>query len=127
MIACLFAMYVEEFWVSRINTGMRGRMIRWQVCSLCPVLVPRLIVYKPIFIACVDIKVADCEVFVFVDEVMLSFSTTSIAALLMVFFSLFFATTGIIGCTPSSVPSVGVGEGAVPTLTVKSGFHNIKC
>ena len=73
-------------------------------------------VYKPIFMAWVDIKVADCEVAVALDEVMLSLSTASIALFFNVFFSFFLALAGTIGCTPSSVASVGVGEGAEPTL-----------
>ena len=74
-------------------------------------------VYKPIFMAWVDIKVADCDVAVALDEVMLiSLSTVSIALFFNVFFSLFLALVRTIGCTPSSVASVGVGERAEPTL-----------
>ena len=39
----LLLMYVEAFCMSKMKTGMRGRMTRWQVCSLCPVAVPKLI------------------------------------------------------------------------------------
>ena len=78
--------------------------------------VPKLMVYKPIFMAWVDIKVADCDVAVALDEVMLSLSTASIALSFNVFFSPFLALAGTIGCTSSSVASVGVGEGAEPTL-----------
>ena len=90
---CLLVMYVEEFWVRRMKTGMRGRMMRWQVCSLWPVLVPRLIVYSPIFMAWVDMSVADWEVFVAVEELMLSLSIASLYFFLIVFF---FATVGTI-------------------------------
>ena len=79
-------------------------------------------VYKPIFMAWVDIKVADCDVAVALDEVMLSLSTASIALSFNVFFSLFLALAGTIGCTSSSVASVGVGEGAEPTLGVNPIF-----
>ena len=85
-MARLFVMYVDEFWVSRMKTGMRGRIMRWQVWSLCPVLVPRLMVYSPIFMACVDMRVADWEVFVAVEELMLNFSTASLIFFEVVFF-----------------------------------------
>ena len=67
-------------------------------------------VYKPIFMAWVDIKVADCDVAVALDEVMLSLSTASIALSFSVFFSLFLALAGTIGWAPSSVAA------AEPTL-----------
>ena len=85
-MAWLFVMYVDEFWVSRMKTGMRGRIMRWHVWSLCPVLVPRLMVYSPIFMAWVDMRVADWEVFVAVEELILNFSTASLIFFEVVFF-----------------------------------------
>ena len=79
--------------------------------------VPKLMVYKPIFMAWVDIKVTDCDVAVALDKVMLiSLSTVSIGLFFNVSFPFFLALAGTIGCTPSSVASVGVGDGAEPTL-----------
>ena len=60
-----------------------------------PVLVPRLMVYSPIFMAWVDMRVADWEVFVAVEELILNFSIASLIFFLaFFFFGLFLGTTG---------------------------------